>query len=219
MIVDSKSPSLEQMVYATLEEEILAGELARGTALGEIVLSNRLGVSRTPVRGALHRLAEDGLVEIIPNKGAVVVGISTDDLKDIYGIRMRLEGLASLVAARRITKDELAELERTVDLTDFYIERCDAERLKELDSDFHRIIFAASGNRLLAKTLTELHRKIQAYRKISLSVTDRLLESAREHREILDAIRNSDGELADKLTSLHIQKALDNILSHGGNEW
>ena len=93
MIIDERSPSLEQMVYAKLEEEILSGELKRGAPLGEIALSTRLGVSRTPVRGALHRLAEDGLVEIVPNKGAVVVGINTEDLVDIYAIRTRLEGL------------------------------------------------------------------------------------------------------------------------------
>ena len=99
MILEDRSPSLEEMVYTRLEEEILTGALAGGEALTEQALSSRLGVSRTPVRGALHRLAEDGLVKISPNKGAVVVGINADDLIDIYHIRMRLEGLASASAA------------------------------------------------------------------------------------------------------------------------
>ena len=213
MIIDSKSLSLEQMVYSKLEEEILSGELKRGAALGEVALSSRLGVSRTPVRGAIHRLAEDGLVEITPNKGAIVIGINTEDLIDIYHIRMRLEGLASASAAKRITPEEIKELEESVELTEFYMSKKDAEHIKELDTEFHKIIYRASGNRLLAKTLIELHRKIKAYRKLSLSVEGRLEESVREHKEILDAIKAGNSELADSLTSHHIQKALDNIIA------
>ena len=218
MIIDERSPSLEQMVYAKLEEEILSGELKRGASLGEIALSTRLGVSRTPVRGALHRLAEDGLVEIVPNKGAVVVGINTEDLVDIYAIRMRLEGLASASCAKRISEKELKRLEESVDLADFYSSRQDVEHLRELDTDFHKIIYEASGNRLLAKTLTELHRKIKAYRKLSLTVSGRLSDTTKEHREIFEAIKNGDSERADELTSLHIQKAIDNIILHSAKD-
>ncbi len=200
------------MVYTTIEEEILTEKLTRGTPLGEIALSNRLGVSRTPVRGALHRLAEDGLVEISPNRGAVVVGINTDDLVDIYHIRMRLEGLASGAAARRISPEDLEALESAVELAEFYIAKRDTEHLKELDTQFHSIIYKASGNRLLNKTLSELHRKIKAYRKLSLNVPGRLEKSVTEHREILMAIKNGDAELADKLTSIHVEHALDNML-------
>lgn len=212
MIVGTKSLSLEEMVYSRLEEEILSGELKRGASLGEVALSSRLGVSRTPVRGAIHRLAEDGLVEITPNKGAVVIGINTDDLVDIYHIRMRLEGLASASCAKRITEEEIRELENSVELSNFYIKKKDTEHIKELDTEFHSIIYRASGNRMLAKILTELHKKIKAYRKLSLSVEGRLEESVREHMQILDAIKKGESELADSLTSRHIQNALDNII-------
>ena len=115
MIVDAKSQSLEEMVYQRLEQEILSGELQRGEALGEIALAKRLGVSRTPIRGALHRLSEEGLVEISPNRGASVLGINIDDLVDIYTLRERVEGLASALAATRITDEELARLTEAVD--------------------------------------------------------------------------------------------------------
>ena len=213
MIVEGRSPSLEEHVYERLEEEILSGELERGRALTEIALSKRLGVSRTPVRGALHRLSEDGLVEITPNRGAVVVGINAEDLVDIYNIRMRLEGLASALTASRITKEELAAIEDTVDLAEFYIKKKDTEHLKELDTAFHSAIYRASGSRLLAKTLSELHKKIKSYRKLSLSVPGRLERSVMEHREILKAIAEGDSERADKLTSLHIERALENMLT------
>jgi DNA-binding GntR family transcriptional regulator len=212
MIVDSKSPSLEEMVFSKLEEEILSGDLERGTALGEIALSKRLGVSRTPVRGALHRLAEEGLVEILPNRGATVIGINVDDLVDIYNIRERLEGLASALAAKRATPDELKRLTEAVELADFYISKNDTEHIKELDTVFHSIIYSASGSRFLSRTLSELHRKIKSYRKRSLSVPGRLERTAEEHREILEAIKRQDAEEADRLTSDHIKCALNNML-------
>ena len=212
-MITEKSLSLEEMVYTNLEEEILSGKLTRGTSLGEISISLRLGVSRTPVRGALHRLSEDGLVEILPNRGAVVLGINSEDLIDIYHIRMRLEGLASASAAERISEEDLTKLSDAVELAEFYINNKDTEHLKELDTQFHSIIYRASGNRLLNKVLSELHRKTKAYRKLSLSVPGRLEKSAFEHREILMAIKERNPEKADRLTSLHVERALENMLS------
>ena len=218
MRIDEKYISLEEKVYRELEEEILSGKLTRGTSLGEIALSERLGVSRTPVRSAIHRLAEEGLVETITNRGAVVVGITRDDLVDIYRIRVRLEGLASATAAERISAQGLQALRESVELSEFYINKKDTERLKELDSQFHETIYKESGNRLLCKTLSELHRKIKSYRKLSLSVPGRLERSVYEHKEILEAIEAGNAEMADKLTSLHIERALENMLRKFENE-
>ena len=212
MIVDGLSASLEEKVFLTLEEEILAGELEKGDSLTEIALSKRLGVSRTPIRGALHRLKEDGLVEIAPNKGAVVLGVDKDDLIDIYKVRNRLEGLASASAAKSISKENLEKLRESVELSEFYISRGDTEKVKELDTAFHQMIYKSSGNRQLESILTELHRKIKTYRKLSLSVSGRIEKSIAEHREILRAIENGDAELADALTSRHIERALENLV-------
>ena len=213
MIVDNKAKTLEESVFFTLEEEILSGELKRGETLTETSLSTRLGVSRTPLRSALQRLCEEGLIELKPNRGAVVLGIGAEELVDIYKIRMRLEGLASAEAARRISDEDKKRLREAVELSEFYITKQDAEHLKELDSEFHNIIFKASGNRLLYKTLSELHRNIQFYRKRSLTVADRLEKSIKEHREILTAIERGDAEAADKLTFAHVEAALENLLS------
>lgn len=212
MIVDGKVKSLEESVYNALREDILEGRLGTGVALTECALASRLGVSRTPIRGALHRLSEEGLVSVTPNRGAVVVGVNAEDLVDIYKIRMRLEGLASKDAAARISPEEKKRLSDSVELSEFYIQKKDTEHLKELDTEFHRMIYKASGNRLLYKTLSELHGNITAYRKLSLSSGDRLERSVREHRDILNAILAGDGELADRLTSLHIEAALENLL-------
>lgn len=213
MIVDKQTKSLEESVFLALEEEILSGEMKRGEVLTETSLSSRLGVSRTPLRAALHRLSEEGLIEIAPNRSAVVVGIGEEELFDIYKIRMRLEGLASAEAAKRISDDDKIKLRETVELSEFYIGKQDAEKLKELDSQFHNVIYKASGNRLLYKTLSELHRNIKTYRKRSLSVSNRLEKSVSEHREILSAIERGDSEAADKLTYAHIEAAMNNLIS------
>ena len=212
MIIDERTKSLEESVYLSLRDEILEGGLAAGSALTECALAKKLGVSRTPIRGALHRLSEEGLITVTPNRGAVVVGVDAGDLVDIYKIRMRLEGLASREAAHRISPEEKRKLSDSVELSEFYIQKKDTENLKELDTEFHRIIYKASGNRLLYKTLSELHGNITAYRKLSLSSGDRLEASVSEHRDILNAILSGDGELADILTSRHVEAALENLL-------
>ena len=216
MIIDEKTKSLEERVYTSLREEIIEGTLKEGDALTECALASRLGVSRTPIRGAIHRLAEEGLVAVTPNRGAVVVGVGAQDLVDIYKIRMRLEGLASREAATRISPEEKKRLSDSVELSEFYIRKRDTEHLKELDTEFHSIIYKASGNRLLYKTLSELHGNITAYRRLSLSAGDRLERSVKEHRDILDAILAGNGELADRLTSRHIEAALENLLKVTG---
>ena len=103
MSVGTGAASLEERDFLALEAEILAGQLKKGETLTEIALSTRHGVSRTPLRGALHRLAEEGLIEIVPNRGAVVIGVGREELIDIYKIRMRLEGLASREATEKIS--------------------------------------------------------------------------------------------------------------------
>lgn len=212
MIIDKYSPSLEEQVYQKLEEDILGAKIEKGTQLTELSLTRKLGVSRTPVRAALHRLAEEGLVSITPNKGAVVIGVSKEDLIATYEVRTRLEGLASRLCSENMSEEELAELAEALELQEFYISRRDTEHLRELDTKFHYIIYKASGSRPLLKILGDLHKNIKMYRKRSLSVPGRLEESVKEHREIYEAIAAHDATLADNLTSKHIRCALENIL-------
>ena len=167
----------------------------------------------TPLRAALHRLAEEGLIEISPNRGAVVMGIGKEELVDIYKIRMRLEGLASAEAAKKISAEDKKRLKEIVELSDFYIAKQDSERLKELDTEFHSIIYQAGGNRMLCKVLSDLHKNVHIYRKRSLTVVDRLEKSVSEHKMILAAIEHGDADAADRLTSSHIEAALNNLLT------
>lgn len=112
---------LRIQVFNTLEDAILNGSYKEGDSLNELRLSKSLGVSRTPVREALMQLELEGLVKNIPNKGAVVVGISEQDVEDIYEIRIRTEGLAARLCAEKITDEELEELEQCMALQEYYL--------------------------------------------------------------------------------------------------
>lgn len=205
--------TLEEKVYNILEDQILSQKLRAGDSVTEMKLSKELGVSRTPVREALQRLDREGLIKLRPNKGAVVVGISERDLIDIYKIRTRLEGLAARIAAENADETLIRQLSDNIELTEFYMSKGNIEKLKDLDSDFHDIIYSYCQSRILGKTLSELHRYIVCYRKLSLSVKGRLERSLAEHREIVEAIKKGDAEGADSLMSAHVELALSNLLT------
>ena len=205
--------TLEEKVYNILEDQILSQKLRAGDSVTELKLSKELGVSRTPVREALQRLDREGLIKLRPNKGAVVVGISEQDLIDIYKIRTRLEGLAARIASENSDEDLIRRLSDNIELTEFYMAKDNIEKLKDLDSDFHDIIYGYCQNRILSKTLADLHRYIVCYRKLSLSGKGRLERSLSEHREIFEAIKKGDSEAADRLMSEHVECALSNLLA------
>jgi DNA-binding GntR family transcriptional regulator len=212
-MIHKGNASLEEKVYIELQEAILSEALKKGESLTELSLSEKLGVSRTPVRSALQRLSEVGLVKIVPNRGAVVLGVTKEDILDIYRIRMRLEGLASAMAALNMSDADKTKLTETVELSEFYLSKNNTENLKELDTSFHRVIYEASGSRTLARILSDLHLNTKGYRRISLAIPGRLERTTKEHREILNAILAGDAEKADRLTSEHIEHALANMLT------
>lgn len=210
MIIDN-NPSIEERIYSSLEEEILTGRLARGEQLRESALAQKYDASRTPVRAALTRLADDGLIELLANKGATVIGITPDDIGDIYAMRMRLEGLAARLAAERMSDKDKKELSEMIDLYEYYTSRGNCDKRAELDSEFHRAIFNASGSRHLSKILTDLHKYIKAYRKFSLSSPERAEMALEEHKSILRAIESGDADEAERLTVMHVKLALENF--------
>ena len=138
--------------------------------------------------------------------------MTVDDLIDTYRIRMRLEGLATAMATSRLSEEDKARLEKAMEMSEYYMKRQDTEQLKELDTSFHSTIYAASGNRMLYKILTELHRNIRTYRKLSLTMPGRLESSIAEHRDIFKAMLEGDSQKADELTSLHIERAMNNMV-------
>ena len=163
----------------------------------------------------LRQLELEGLVTIIPNKGAYVVGISQKDIKDIYEIRSRLEGLCAKWAAENITKEQLDELEENIFLSDFHAAKGNAEQMVELDNKFHEILYTASGSRELRHVLSDFHHYAQRVRKITLSDKNRAVDSNNEHRRIVEALKQHDAQLAETLANQHIMKTIENMDHYG----
>lgn len=201
-----KAGLLTDRVYEKLESDILMGKYPRGTVLTELGLAEDLGVSRTPIREALYRLQQERLIEDTA-KGSIVLGITEEDVKDIMDIRYRLESLACRWAAERITPEGAAELEKIIDLQDFYAEKGDTAGIAEMDDKFHMTLYRLSGSLLLADSLISLHSRIQKYRRASMSKRERLPEISTEHRNIFEAIKAGDAEEAERLAKLHAQNA------------
>ena len=160
--------SLSARVYNHIRDGILAGTFAKGDELKEKNIGDELGVSRTPVREALRQLELEGLVSIIPNKGAFVEGVSTDDIRDIYEIRALLEGLCARWAATRISDELMAAMEENIYLTEFHEKKGNAKKLLELDNRFHELLYEAGGSKELMRVLKDYHEYVGRVRKVTL---------------------------------------------------
>jgi len=211
-----KFASLRDRVFNQLQNDILNGLYEPGESLIESKLSEELGVSRTPIREAIRQLELEGLVKTVPNKGAVVSGISKKDIEDIYTIRMLIEGLAARWAAEKITPKELKELQEAVDLEEFYTNKNDTEQLLKFDTRFHDIIYKACKSKPLMHMLSTFHHYVQKARSISMSSPERAKQVLREHKAILQAIIERDGDKAEKLSTEHVRNASINLIKQNG---
>lgn len=211
-MLEHKTISLAEQVFERLENDILTGKYQRGETLTELKLVTDLGVSRTPVREALHRLEQEHVIEIT-QKGILILGVTEQDLKDIFAIRLRLEGMASALAAKNMTAEQLAELKEALELQEFYVGKQDPERIKTMDSRFHQIVYRYCGSAVLNDTLLPLHKKVQKYRRASVEDSSRAEQSLQEHRAIFEAIESKNAILAEERTTEHIANAANHILN------
>lgn len=193
-----------------MREAILSGKHLPGEALYEVHIAERFGMSRTPVREALHVLAREGFVDALPGRGFLVPRWSHQDVRELYELRESLEGFATACAAKNITPKEIDELEA---LYQAYLDVRDWEKLVELGDEFHNKIVEFSRNRRLAKMLESLRAQISMTRVSQLrDIQGRRDESASEHRAILDAIVKSDSDLAERKARQHIRSSYESTL-------
>ena len=215
---EQQDHSLGGRVFQKIREDILNGKYKENDELRENTIGKELGVSRTPVREALRQLELEGLVAIIPNRGAYVTGISHKDIWDIYKIRSMLEGLCARWATENITEAQIDELEETILLSEFQMKKesgFNAEQVAALDGRFHAILYDASGSRILSHVLTDFHNYVQTARRTSIVSEDRARKSIREHRQILRAIHDRDAEMAEQLANEHIMHVMQNLKKQG----
>ncbi len=210
--------SLRGRVFHRLREDILSGKYKEGDELKEVAIGEELGVSRTPVREAFRQLELEGLIQIIPNKGAYVTGITEKDVKDIYMIRSLLEGLCARWACEHITQEQMEEMEENIYLSKFHAQKGHLDQLAELDNRFHEILYEACNSKMLEHQLRDFHEYVLRVRKKTLSNANRGPKSNEEHEQIMEAIKAKDADKAEKLANMHMINAYENMVKSGLHE-
>ncbi len=207
--------SLRGRVFHKLREDILNGKYKEHEELKEVAIGEELGVSRTPVREAFRQLELEGLIQIVPNKGAYVTGITAKDVKDIYMIRSSLEGMCARLATEYITPEQLEEIEENVYLASYHASKGHMEQMAELDNRFHHILYEACDSKMLQNLLQDFHQYVIRIRRKTLSTRERGIASNEEHRRIMEAIKDKNPDEAEKLATRHMINAYDNMVKSG----
>jgi DNA-binding GntR family transcriptional regulator len=201
--------ALSTDLFSSLRKDILQGKLRQGEKLTEQQICDEYNVSRTPVREAFRQLELEGFIETIPHRGAFVVGFSPQDIQDMYELRKAYEVLAVKWAIERITEEEYEKLEEAFEFMEFYTQKKDAEKMLNINMNFHELIYKASHNRMLYHILSSYQLYIKQSRTSNRSeVTARYLdEILEEHRAIFEAFKNKNVDAGVEAVSRHLDNA------------
>jgi DNA-binding GntR family transcriptional regulator len=204
---------LREVIFNSLREAIIIGELRPGERLMEVQLAEKMGVSRTPVREAIRKLELEGLVDMIPRKGAHVAELSIKDIMDVLEVRASLDGLATSLAAERITDDELKELKHINSQFATYIDKENLNGSIKKDAEFHDIIYKASRNDKLISILNNLREQVQRFRVIYIKDYNNSKNLLKEHTDIFEAVSSRNTDEARIIAKTHIHNQEATILS------
>ncbi len=195
---------LRDVVFNTLRQAILKGELAPGERLMEIQLAERLGVSRTPIREAIRKLELEGLVLMVPRKGAEVAKISEKSLRDVLEVRRSLEELAIELACQRMTPESVEELEKKQEEFKQAVENGNAMEIAETDEAYHDVIYKGTCNDRLVQMINNLREQMYRYRLEYIKDEDKRQVLLLEHDNILRAVRHRKVQEAKEAMREHI---------------
>ena len=200
---------LSSDLFTAIRKDILEMKYERGYKLTEQNICTQYNVSRTPVREALRQLEAEGLIETVPNRGAYVLGLDEQDIKDIFELRKAYEILAVKWAIERISDDELEDLEEAYEFMEFYTKKNDLEKMVNINSNFHQIIYKAAHNRIILSTLLS-YQQYTEYIKIRRSYEkDYLHKLLLEHTEIFKAFKDSDVERGVRAMEKHMDNSIE----------
>lgn len=196
------------VIYEVIKKKIIYGELTSNTPLTEESLAEEFNVSRTPIREALRKLEQDGLVEMIPRRGAYIKGITLIDIEEIFSVREGLEGLCTNIATILISDQNLNYLETVLKEADEAFQKGILKKGDEL----HDVILRIAGNSRILNIVSNLKDHIQRLHNLSLTIPGRLELSNKQHWEIFHAIQQRDPELAEKKMRDHIRSTKQSII-------
>ena len=203
---------LKELVFTTLKKAILKGELQPGDRLMELQLAEKMGVSRTPIREAIHKLSKEGLVTLIPRKGAEVAGISRKMLTDVLQVRMNLEKMAFSLAFGNMNSDSVSKL--NMYQSDFVraVESGDILKMTEADENFHFVIYDAADNNKLREILENLKENMYRYRLEYLRNHECRNLLVSEHEEMVQSIKDQDLARGLSVVERHIANQENAVL-------
>lgn len=201
------SVSLATEIESILRERILRGEYGIGERIKENQVAEELSVSRTPIREALRRLEDQGLVKTVPHRGSFALGFTREDIADIYTVRASVEAIAVGWAAERITDGELRTLQDIFERMEFYTVKQDSRKVSELNQEFHKGIYNATGSRFLAQVLRSYQEYVEQTRKATVYCKENLEAILNEHAAILTALRAHDRGLAVRQIAQHLENS------------
>ena len=207
---------LKDLVYLELKHKILTGEIVSQTRLMEIDLSEKMNVSRTPIREAIKRLADDGLVKVEPRRGAYVANISIKDMLDVFEVREDMEGFVAKLAAQRITDEEKEELKAIAKEYEDAIEKADdKEMIIELDEKFHNFIVKCSGNETLSELVHYVQELSLRFRYLYYDDSSLYESTAEQHNRIMEAINSGRDEEARFEADAHVKMLKEFVFALG----
>ena len=207
---------LKDLVYLELKHKILTGEIVSQTRLMEIDLSEKMNVSRTPIREAIKRLADDGLVKVEPRRGAYVANISIKDMLDVFEVREDMEGFVAKLAAKRITGEEKEQLKEIAAEYEEAIEKAnDKERIIELDEKFHNFIVKCSGNETLRELVNYVQELSLRFRYLYYDDFSLYESTAEQHNRIMEAINSGRENDARVEADAHVKALKEFVFALG----
>ncbi len=207
----NESLPLRDVVFNTLRKAILRGELKPGERLMEIQLANKLGVSRTPIREAIRKLELEGLVLMIPRKGAEVAQITEKNMQDVLEVRKALEELSVQLACERITPEQVEEMKMAAEDFRKVLKSGDVTKIAEADVKFHDIIFAATNNQRLITLLNNLREQMYRFRVEYLKQKECYPQLLEEHDKLIALISGGEVEEACELMGCHIDNQASTV--------
>ncbi|MGS4985585.1 transcriptional regulator, GntR family [Pseudosulfitobacter pseudonitzschiae] len=206
--------SAADLAYEFIKSAVMSGEFRAGDRVKEELVAEQIGISRTPIRTAMQRLAAQGFIEILHNQGARVANWSSEDSREITELRAVLEAFGAGIAAKRINAenlDELRELSQQMEDASAKPTVANFERITELNSRFHMAIIAASGNARLADVIGNLAHPLLVQRKFSTFDSNRLARSMSDHRELIQAFERGDSDWASAIMRAHILASAEQV--------
>lgn len=204
---DKSGQPLSAGLYAELQSDILSGAIPNGSKLTEQAICKKYNVSRTPVREAFRQLEADGLIENIPNRGAFVTGLTRRDISDLFDLRALFEVQAVEWAIKRMTSEDIDKLAETVEFMEFYTLKDDVDKVLTFNSQFHNIIYAGTGNRMIQKTLAIYQTYLKHSAPAKTYTGDYLKTILEEHKAIFEAFESKNPAAGRKAMEYHMDQS------------